>query len=49
MLSGVLSEAREQALRHVAEAKAAISDLDLPEKRREALDLVADGVVERYA
>jgi geranylgeranyl pyrophosphate synthase len=49
VLTGVLSEAREQALRHVAEAKAAISDLDLPDSRRRALDLVADGVVERYA
>ena len=49
VLTGVLSEAREQALRHVAEAKAAISDLELPEARRRALDLVADGVVERYA
>ena len=49
VLTGVLSEVREQALRHVAEAKAAIGDLELPEGRRRALDLVADGVVERYA
>ena len=33
----------------MAEAKAAISDLELPEAGRRALDLVADGVVERYA
>jgi geranylgeranyl pyrophosphate synthase len=49
VLAGVLSEAREQALGHVAEAKAALGDLELPESRRRALDLVADGVVERYA
>ena len=48
-LTGALSEARAEALRYVAEAKAALRDLDLPERRREALDLVADGVVERYA
>jgi geranylgeranyl pyrophosphate synthase len=48
-LTGVLGEARAEALRYVAEAKAALSDLDLPEQRRGALDLVADGVVERYA
>jgi geranylgeranyl pyrophosphate synthase len=48
-LTGVLSEARAEALHYVAEAKAALSDLDLPVQRREALDLVADGVVERYA
>lgn len=47
--AGVLSEAREQALGHVAEAKAALTELDLPEARRTALELVADGVVERYA
>ena len=49
VLTGALSEAREQALRHVAEAKAAISGLELSEGRRKALGLVADGVVERYA
>jgi geranylgeranyl pyrophosphate synthase len=49
VLTGVLSQARELALHHVAEAKAAISDVELPESRRRALDLVADGVVERYA
>ena len=48
-LSGALGEARRMALRYVAEAKAALSDLDLPERRIQALDLVADGVVERYA
>jgi hypothetical protein len=33
----------------VAKAKKSLSRLDLPEQRREALELVADGVVERYA
>ena len=48
-LTGALGAAREQALAHVAEAKAALAGLELPEDRRRALDLVADGVVERYA
>ncbi len=48
-LTGVLDEARADALGYVAEAKAALNDLDLPDNRRDALDLVADGVVERYA
>jgi geranylgeranyl pyrophosphate synthase len=47
--TGALSAAREQALRHVAEAKASLSRIDLPQTPRHALDLVADGVVERYA
>jgi geranylgeranyl pyrophosphate synthase len=47
--TGALREAREQALRHVADAKASLAGLDLPEPRRRALALVADGVVERYA
>jgi geranylgeranyl pyrophosphate synthase len=48
-LTGALDEARRQALTHVAEAKEVLEGLDLPDDRREALDLVADGVVERYA
>jgi geranylgeranyl pyrophosphate synthase len=48
-LTGVLGEARSEALRHVAEAKAALSELDLRRERGEALDLLADGVVDRYA
>ncbi|MBA3370184.1 MAG: polyprenyl synthetase family protein [Thermoleophilaceae bacterium] len=48
-LSGALGDARGEALHHVAEAKAALSDLSLPEGPRHALDLVADGVVERYS
>ena len=48
-MTGALGEAREQALVHVAEAKAALSGAQLPDDRRRALDLVADGMVERYA
>jgi geranylgeranyl pyrophosphate synthase len=48
-LTGALGEARREALHHVAEAKAALSDLELPAGPRRALDLVADGVVERYS
>jgi geranylgeranyl pyrophosphate synthase len=47
--TGALETAREQALTHVAEAKASLEGLDLPAPRRAALGLVADGVVERYA
>jgi geranylgeranyl pyrophosphate synthase len=48
-LTGALDEARRQALGHVAEAKATLSELELSKDRRKALDLVAQGVVERYA
>jgi geranylgeranyl pyrophosphate synthase len=48
-MTGALRDSRERALHYVAEAKAALSDLELTETRRRALDLVADGVVERYA
>jgi geranylgeranyl pyrophosphate synthase len=47
--TGALETAREQALAHVGEAKRSLAQLDLPAQRREALELVADGVVERYA
>jgi geranylgeranyl pyrophosphate synthase len=47
--SGALEQARGEALTHVAEAKAGIDELDLPADRRRALELVADGVVQRYA
>ena len=47
--SGALVQAREQALSHVARAKAALEGLGLTNERRRLLDLVADGVVERYA
>ena len=47
--TGALEPAREQALRYVSDAKDALEVLDLAPERREALDLVADGVVARYA
>ncbi len=47
--TGALAEARAQALEHVTRAKGSLGSLDLPPQRREALELVADGVVERYA
>ena len=47
--TGALEDAREQALAHVTEAKRDLADLDLPDPRRRALELVADGVVARYA
>jgi geranylgeranyl pyrophosphate synthase len=47
--TGALDEARGRALAHVAEAKAGLGELDLSDARRRALNLVADGVVERYA
>jgi geranylgeranyl pyrophosphate synthase len=47
--TGALGAAREEALTYVAEAKATLAQLQLPESRRAALELVADGVVERYA
>jgi geranylgeranyl pyrophosphate synthase len=47
--TGALDEAREQALTHVAEAKRSLGEMNLPADRRNALELVADGVVARYA
>lgn len=47
--TGALAQARVQALGHVAEAKKEVEQPDLPAERRRALELVADGVVERYA
>lgn len=47
--TGALDLAREQALTHVREAKEALGALNLAPERREALELVADGVVARYA
>ncbi len=47
--TGALGESRERALGYVAEAKAALGGIDLPRERLDALGLVADGVVERYA
>ncbi|HEX8068209.1 MAG TPA: polyprenyl synthetase family protein [Thermoleophilaceae bacterium] len=47
--TGALEDAREHALGHVAAGKAALDGLDLGGAQRELLDLVADGVIERYA
>lgn len=47
--TGALEGARARALELVAEAKSLIAGLDLPEAQHRALDLVADGVVERYS
>ncbi len=47
--SGALGEVRAEAFHQVAEAKAALTGLELPDSRRRALNLVADGVVERHA
>jgi geranylgeranyl pyrophosphate synthase len=48
-LTGALGDCREQALHYVVEAKALLGSMSLPEQEQYALDLVADGVVERYA
>jgi geranylgeranyl pyrophosphate synthase len=45
--TGALADAKEQALAVVAEARAELPDL--PPRQRRALELVAEGVVERYA
>jgi geranylgeranyl pyrophosphate synthase len=47
--TGALEDARVQALGYVAEAKRALDGLELPAERSRALQLVAEGVVERYA
>jgi geranylgeranyl pyrophosphate synthase len=47
--TGALDQSRDEALAHVADAKRSLEDLALPEPRRRALELVADGVVARYA
>jgi geranylgeranyl pyrophosphate synthase len=47
--TGALEEARAAALAYVSEAKRILDELELSERRRRALRLVATGVVERYA
>ena len=47
--TGALDEARREALSHVREAKRLIAELRLGVRQRQALELVADGVAERYA
>ena len=44
-----IDRSREQALAFVAEAKGVLRDLTLSDQQRKALELVADGVVERYS
>ena len=47
--TGALELARDRALTHVGAAKRSLAELPLSEEQRRALELVADGVVERYA
>ena len=47
--TGAADEVREIARAHVEAAKSGLDDADLEPERRPLLDLVADGVVERYA
>jgi geranylgeranyl pyrophosphate synthase len=46
--TGALEDSRREALEHVRAAKEELARLDLAERQRKALTLVADGVVERY-
>jgi geranylgeranyl pyrophosphate synthase len=46
--TGALEDARAEALRHVGAAKDELAALELDGRQRRALELVADGVVERY-
>ncbi len=46
--SGALGRSRERALIHVADAKRALPE-GMPVAQRQAFELVADGVVERYS
>jgi geranylgeranyl pyrophosphate synthase len=47
--TGALDESRRQALAHVNAAKDELRSVSLSGEQRKALELVADGVVERYA
>ena len=47
--TGALEEARAAASEHVAAAKALVAGLELPPRQARLLELVADGVVERYS
>jgi geranylgeranyl pyrophosphate synthase len=47
--TGALERARERALEFVAQAKEILPPLQLADNQRQALTLVADGVVERYS
>ena len=47
--TGALEEVRSRAMELVAEAKASLAAADLDPEQRHLLDLVADGVVQRYS
>jgi geranylgeranyl pyrophosphate synthase len=47
--TGALDDARTEALAHVSDAKRGLDGLELPASQRRLLELVADGVVERYS
>jgi geranylgeranyl pyrophosphate synthase len=47
--TGALERARERALEFVGDAKSILATVALAENQRAALNLVADGVVERYS
>jgi hypothetical protein len=47
--TGALEDARAKAMTFVAEAKALLGELNLSVRQTRTLELVADGVVERYA
>jgi geranylgeranyl pyrophosphate synthase len=47
--TGALGEAREEALTYVEEAKSQLNGLELSDRQRTTLNLVADSVVERYS
>ncbi len=49
METGALELARDRALTHVGAAKRSLGELPLSDAQRRALELVAEGVVERYA
>lgn len=48
-VSGATGEVRERALAMVAEAKGGLASAPLPAQQRKLLELVADGVAERYS
>jgi geranylgeranyl pyrophosphate synthase len=47
--TGALDEAREEALEHVRAAKSMLDSVELDERQRQTLTLVAEGVVDRFA
>jgi geranylgeranyl pyrophosphate synthase len=47
--TGALAEAREEALAYVRAAKEQLGGVQLTERQRATLNLVADSVVERYS